>query len=374
MNYLDALDEVVHLAAVGQEAQAIEALQRLESRANREHYAFHRQLLKILDRVAQGDAQIPADSAVLEELLKSVQPGQVSERLVRFFTHVHDYSESFRECMIQRSGAVRRQRFAPERILGREKYRKIFADAAKIEIPKIYQFGVHKDALKPRDLAVVKPLGLSGSRGINIIEKVAEGYLNRVDQSVHSTWQDFTSSLQVENTGHKTWDGRWVAEELIESPFPGEYGARDIKIYAFYGQIALVLEMSRWGDEKRYTWYNRDLEPVDTGIYPDAPRTRPLGLTTNNFNSSEAERISSLIPVPFVRLDFLLSADGSLVLGELSFRPGGFHRFSPKTDRKLGSMYKIAEARLLDDLVAGYTFPEYEITRLASQKAAGADL
>lgn len=374
MDVSKALHRIEQLGVDGKTDQAVAELNRLKIKAEWDHQAFHRHLLKLLDRIAQGDSGLQKNSPLLRQLLMNVDLGEVSERLVRYFTRTHDYSESFRDCMIQRNGAVSKQTFAPEFILSKEKYRSIFAQSADIKLPRTYQSGVRAADLEPTDLAVIKPLGLSGSRGINIVERSGEGYLNRVDEQFYSTWADFTGSLHIPNTGHKRWDGLWVSEELIESPFAGEQGARDIKVYAFYGEVACILEISRWESSQAFTWYDRDLRVIDPGIYSDSPKTEPLGLTEDTHSNSEAERISALIPAPFTRLDFFLSADHSLVLGELSFRPGAFHRFSTHFDRELGSMYKHAEARLLDDLVSGKSFPEYEAARLEWERSGGSHL
>jgi hypothetical protein len=76
-------------------------------------------------------------------------------------------------------------------------------------------------------------------------------------------------------------------------------------------------------------------------------------------NSREAEiaaKISLEIPLPFMRIDFLRSADGNLIFCEFTPRPGDFEKLNAGTDARLGREYSAAFARLYDDVLNGKSF------------------
>ncbi len=321
-------------------------------------------VLDFLVKVSRNQTQLDKNSPFVKALLESIPTDEVPERLVRYFTGVHDYSESFAQCMIHRNGAVRNQSHAPDRILSKEKPARAFAEAIGTRVPKTYQLGVPANQLLPQESCVVKPLGLSGGRGVHIVTIDSGGRVTDHTGSVsYNSWSDFTSGLTIEDTGHKVWGGLWVSEELVRSPMTNELGARDLKAYAFYGELGLFLEISRWGEKKQYCWYDANLNETSVGVWP--PMTSKRSVPYSDIDLQEVSRISEHIPAPFCRIDFLVAEEG-LVLGELSFRPGQFHGFSKDADRYLGRLYKKAEGRLLDDLICGKQFPAFDSAKSTS--------
>ena len=69
-------------------------------------------------------------------------------------------------------------------------------------------------------------------------------------------------------------------------------------------------------------------------------------------------RTSLQIPTPFVRIDMLKGRDG-LVFGEFQFITGNFEAYNDEYDRKLGEAYRIAEQKIIEDLLRGKTFEAF---------------
>ncbi|GAA4829649.1 hypothetical protein GCM10023354_05380 [Garicola koreensis] len=167
---------------------------------------------------------------------------------------------------------------------------------------------------------------------------------------------DHASALMDPEGREKPIRDRWRYEELIlEDPDNG-VPARDVKFYAFYGEIAFGLEI------------RRDRETQTRHFLPDNNETIfPLTLKRNSFEGLGAskdelasiKRISKAIPAPFMRIDMLRSADG-LVLGEFTPKPGTVAHFTPEWDHKMGEMWRHAQARLTNDLLSGAGFQEFK--------------
>lgn len=150
----------------------------------------------------------------------------------------------------------------------------------------------------------------------------------------------------------------WIVEDAVlgEDRLP----ARDLKVYMFYGRLAMFIEISRGtregGGNITYT-YDADGRPIRyraTDSMPD----HEVGVPDRVVEM--ARRISSASPMPFLRVDFLLGADGP-VLGEITPHPGGIYAGDADDlmDRRLGELFLDADARLTVDLLNGKSFSDY---------------
>jgi hypothetical protein len=143
----------------------------------------------------------------------------------------------------------------------------------------------------------------------------------------------------------------WIVEPFLPSLRDERCPAHDLKFYCFYGSIGLVLEVRRHPNV-RYCWWNAEGERIGKGKH-DQRLFAGEGFT--DLEKGWALRLSSEIPAPFMRIDFLRSSKGSF-FGEFTARPGGFEYFPNRLDRWLGERYIEAQDRLLDDLWNGKTF------------------
>lgn len=144
----------------------------------------------------------------------------------------------------------------------------------------------------------------------------------------------------------------------------------DLKVLTFYGEVPVAYEVRR-REAKCLNWYLADGTPFVSGV--EDGKTFPGGIPPRAWELDIARRISLAIPAPFMRIDFLRSAEGGLVFCEFTPRPGMFSHFNRETDRLFGAAWLRAEARLLADLVAGRRFPEWEAARHAAGGRAPGD-
>lgn len=203
---------------------------------------------------------------------------------------------------------------------------------------------------------VLKAVSGTGGRGVYLL--FAE------DEVVHVLdGQKFSSQKEVDHHARNLMSpdsrrplrNRWIMEELILESQKLRTPARDLKFYCFYGEVLLVLEVIRQGDQSLYSFTLPDGSYVRPGewdyLYFDG-----AGATAKSLEL--ASRISREIPHPFMRID-LLSGEDELVFGEFTPRPGGFQDFDCEWDRRMGEAWLRAEDRLQRDLLLGKRFDKF---------------
>ncbi|WP_017185326.1 ATP-grasp fold amidoligase family protein [Alkalibacillus haloalkaliphilus] len=194
---------------------------------------------------------------------------------------------------------------------------------------------------------VIKPTEGAGSRGVylamepNQIINIKTGeLLNNWEQLSHSISEDLYK-------GHVLKD-EWYMEELIEEN--GE-STTDYKFYTFYGEVALILEITRV-PEVKYCWWSKDGKRVSLAKYDDR-LYKGKGVSQEIID--KVETISQEIPLPFMRIDFMKSEE-DYIFNEFTPYPGNYDEFDRETDRKLGQYYLNAETRIKADLLKGKEF------------------
>ena len=130
----------------------------------------------------------------------------------------------------------------------------------------------------------------------------------------------------------------------------------EVRVFCFYGEVGLVnvRRAARHADRAtvRVRRFLEDGTPGprhplhDDDIIPPAIFEEAVGI---------GRRYSTLVPRPFIRMDFL-DDGGDLVFGELTPRPGGPHYFGPEHDLRLGVLWEHARARFLNDLTHGLDY------------------
>jgi hypothetical protein len=189
----------------------------------------------------------------------------------------------------------------------------------------------------------------------SFVVKPTDGYFSRGVFAVADGWSVFDgepfSRARAASTIRSLAErgvvsGPVVVEELLadEDSVPDDW-----KVYAFHGQVELVLQKrmngSRDPSDWRYKWWDGSLEAVgpirwDMTHDPSLPAPRrPEALITM------ASEVSLALDTPFVRVDLFDCTDG-VFLGELTPRPGGKHVFAEEWDVRLGAAWEDAELRL----------------------------
>jgi hypothetical protein len=163
-----------------------------------------------------------------------------------------------------------------------------------------------------------------------------------------------TAQEIVETCSHAARSNRWVSRETMVEELVRRSDGRlappvDWRMYAFHGRVELIRQRDTRGTRERRSdrvrFYGPDWTPLgrirlDTHVSRRLPSPRhPDELV------SAAERLSSRVPLPFVRVDLYDSEEGP-VFGEFTPYPGGALLFRADIDRALGEAWEDAEADL----------------------------
>lgn len=259
-------------------------------------------------------------------------------------------ASSFRACLNMRARNRQLGSFLPEWVLDQKLFAYKFVDELGIQRPWITEETYsYRDIPKQAGIAI-KPLQGAGSRGVYLVFDSDKIQDVKRSQTLNS-WDVLLDYMKEDLASGWVEDDEWIIEELVFEDREFSLPARDIKFYCFYGKIALILEIKRF-PETKYCWWTPNGERIRTGKYE--------GDLFEGIGISEGERelaafISSEVPAPFIRIDFLNSQEG-LVFGEFTPKPGNYDEFDPLTDQLLGDYFLDAEGRLISDLLNGKKF------------------
>lgn len=146
----------------------------------------------------------------------------------------------------------------------------------------------------------------------------------------------------------------WLTPAGGDAAFP-----HDVKLYAFYGVVGMVLlrEVSPAGLRKpvQVRYLSREGEDLgriseDRSIAEHIPPPAQLPALVE-----AAERLSAAVPAPFLRVDLYETARG-VVFGEFTPVPGNVQNFGESIDELLGGLWEDAELRVARDLRATGVF------------------
>lgn len=228
-----------------------------------------------------------------------------------------------------------------------------FVEQFSIKVPELDETIYKINTIPKRESIVVKPIDAAGARGVYLIHE--ENYIFDVRNSkVLTSFSELQNAMIRDLESGAVTEDAWLLEQLIYENKKQIIPARDLKFYSFYGKVALVLEIVR-DPEIRHAWWTRDGKRIGTGKY-DATLFAGQGVAEEEIE--QVEQLSAAVPAPFLRIDFLKSESG-LVFGEFTPKPGNYDEFDMETDAWLGDYFVEAEARLVEDLLNGKTFPEY---------------
>ncbi|OLO42434.1 hypothetical protein BTR23_03710 [Alkalihalophilus pseudofirmus] len=228
-----------------------------------------------------------------------------------------------------------------------------FVDRLDIKRPWVTDNRYNYTNIPEREGMVIKPIEGAGSRGVYLV--FSKDRIFDVKRSrTHNGWEALTKSMEEDL--HLGWvaDDEWMMEELIYGNEEAKLPPRDMKFYCFYGKVALILEVQRY-PQLKYCWWTHDGKRVRTGKYEDE-LFKGEGFTEEELQQAVA--ISSEIPAPFIRIDFL-TTDQGMVFGEFTPKPGNYDEFDKQTDQWLGEQFLEAEGRLIYDLLNGKKFNHY---------------
>lgn len=353
---LEASDESWHLAT--DEQQAITAFKELIREYEDLSNSTSSRVVSALQELSK---RFPKGRTELRQLFAAAMP-------TKFFPHSivsqptkYDGlsgTASLRELMILRT---RKQHIMPRnhahewainnKLVGYE-----FAKALGVATPKVKEKTYTVPETPKLNDKVIKPLSGKSAIGVFLmrtptdIVEVATGKAFNSFSAMKERMKKLLASNQVR-------EDTWIVEELIYGDKTTKVLPIDLKFLCFYGKVVLVREIHRY-PKPNDCWWKAPGEQVDVGISFENPETlQAVGVTKEMI--AQVEGMSKQIPVPFIRLDFLL-ADGELVLNEITPRPGSFANFNDTYDRILGDQFLKAESRLTNDLLNGASFKQFK--------------
>ena len=134
----------------------------------------------------------------------------------------------------------------------------------------------------------------------------------------------------------------------------------------------MAYEVQRLHHQKKINWYDMDGKLIRTGQYED------IEFESEGLRPEEVElaaKISSEIPTPFLRIDFMRAENGDLVFCEFTPCPENFEEFNASIDLMMGREFikrgGEAERRLVDGKVV-FSFPGDLHRRTSNDRGAPA--
>ncbi|ORB22145.1 ATP-grasp fold amidoligase family protein [Mycolicibacterium monacense] len=311
--------------------------------------------------------------AELDELVSLADPRHLSHYMMWIIERNSLSSRtglSFAARMIQQSEARLLGVPQPTWLLDRKDVGYRFIDRLKVRRPLSTEPGpIHR--LRPTYPCCVKPVNSTGRRGVFLV--FAEDDIYSVREGITlGSWDEMVAHAATlrSTRGAPLTNLPWIAEELVLEDTATRRPARDLKFYAFYGEVLFVLEVRRQPNLEACYW-SRDGQPLR--VTWDDYRFDGEGVTPDQV--ALVEQISREIPAPFVRID-MLRGERELFFGEFTPRDGNFETYPPEWDRRMGEAWVRAEGRILTDVMAGKRFeafqPAWSEQRLGDGRPPGA--
>ncbi len=229
-----------------------------------------------------------------------------------------------------------------------------FAQSHGVAIPQVFDVWDRLENIAWDDLpedVVIKSNGGAGGRGVVPMRRDGDRWKIVTTEDALTPAQ-IIEPLRVHQDRQRVW-GPYFAEELLRGAVYDSLPV-DVKVYAFYGEVGLVLlrSVAARGAGKRFRAFLPD--GTDCGRSSTQDVYDPTIPMPTNFTAviRAAESLSLNVPRPFVRVD-LYDLGERVVFGELTPRPGGSEDYGPELDAHLGHLWERAQTRVLDDVLSG---------------------
>jgi hypothetical protein len=243
--------------------------------------------------------------------------------------------------------------------IARKRAARLFAQNIGLRVPELFQDGVSHRDIVIHSPCVVKPLSEDGGKGVHAIVERNGAYIDLFDQEKsYASLSDLKAHLADLLASKRVRVDEWLVEELVLPPSGKLAASRDLKFFAFYGEIGYVLQVDRWSQERPVrAMFNSAGEPVNASAFYPMPK-EPIAVAFTQQDIELVSKVSRELPWPGVRIDFLIGKDG-LVFGEFTVNPGAYGAFYTESDQFLGDLWAKAAAAVYDDMLRGKTFTAY---------------
>ncbi|WP_047688007.1 ATP-grasp fold amidoligase family protein [Kocuria sp. ZOR0020] len=238
-----------------------------------------------------------------------------------------------------------------------------FARQIGVRTPEVYYSGTLQSL--PSELPsefVFKPAFASTSIGVLLLHSLGDDRFTNLTTNEVITLNEIkerAADVAERFLGARAESGIFILEELLRSP-DGSTPPKDVRFYAFQGEIGLILMESHIAGPARAMYFDGDFAPLKDvkekyGVASGAKDLESIEDAIRPMHWKEllavAKRLSVAIPSAFCRID-LYDTQNGVTLGELTFTPGTFYYknrklMSDAEAERLGALWGSAEDRLL---------------------------
>jgi len=324
-------------------------------KATRQRSEANHPIWKLIGQVkTTDDLGSKEKETLLASLYGSLSDKNVLQPLVSEAQNYH-VGTSFRSSITDLLRTKRRMRRLGINILPGQNPKLVdreFGKALGIAVPETYAQGAALSDVVLLPNSILKPTNGSSSKGVFHINESSQLHSVRTSTTYNSLEDARVEIMQYRSS---ISEDSWLTEQVIL----GSTGrpANDLKVYAFYGEPGMFLEIHRNMDGKtKNATFDSSGQPMELG--PNYEMFAGTGLPQEAWELSKT--LSLAAPAPFMRLDFHCGAD-RLYLGEITPHPGGTYagQLYDSVDKMLGQHFADAKVRLFRDLLGGKSFPEF---------------
>lgn len=268
---------------------------------------------------------------------------------------------NYKQRMRDRLENPRRSVFGQYGLAGKEGAKE-FARRIGVRVPETYYRGSlgHLPRTLPESF-VFKPAFASTSIGVRLLESLGDGMLKDIINGQVLTRDGLISEAE-EIAAKYDVSGAEAAVFILEELLVGTDGRRppkDVRFYAFQGEIGLILMESHLDSPARAMYFDGGFRPFKNvhekyGVAATAKSLEVIEDAIIPENWMElllvAQRVSVALPTSFCRIDMYDTA-GGVCLGELTYTPGTFYYenrklMSDSESERLGRLWGDADDRL----------------------------
>lgn len=191
------------------------------------------------------------------------------------------------------------------------------------------------------DRFVIKPNWGAGGQGVQVLSRNGDG--SRYFDAASRTFLTAREVLDKSVRGGRSETSSVIVESSVAEDDTLPY---DWKVFTFFGEAHLVLQVARGAGAPRHRYLSRSWKDLGSIRIRERADQTMSGPSMPDQIIAAAESVSKILPTPFVRVDVYEHA-GRVVFGEVAARPGGSQHYCRRIDRLLGQAWEDAEVRLI---------------------------
>ena len=195
---------------------------------------------------------------------------------------------------------------------------------------------------------ILKPYQGDNNWGVFCLTKVSEGYYDSM-RGKPLNIENLKETYENERARAPAMSETCFCEEVVEGRVGAGLIPLDYKFYCFGGKMKMLLIRDTNGgsevSQRRFRFFDDELKVIN-GISKDLKDSEKIDLPENIDDLIKVtEKISSFLPLPFIRIDLFNSTNGP-VFGEFTVDCGTVDKYTSTWDKILGEAYLEAQKNL----------------------------